>query len=672
MTLTDDRLEAVRARLKALPELEQAVRDAVAAGSGPGLGPDVVRPDAADVLAAGTQPLESVVRVDALEAIVRRIGRPPLMIRNDAVVLEPLPDFPTGTDTRIKHVEADIRSVGRVEFLNHTMAWGGTGWVIASGDSTRVVVTNRHVAKLVARRGSDGRGVFLRSPATGVLYGIDLDFKEEVGSAAADAAPFEVSDILYLADDTEPDIALLRIHGDALPDPLPLSDDDPEPGDLVALVGYPAFDTRNDVNDQARYFHDIYDVKRFAPGKVMQALTGRTELTHDCPSLGGNSGSPLLSLETGKVVGLHFSGQYGIANSAVGVGSLKAALAGGSPVVIPVQPGPQEGAEAAGDGAHAAAELADRAGYDPAFLGEGLATPWPGLPDAVRADLARPSDETPEQPFELRYTHFGVRFSTSRRQPVMTAVNIDGEHSVRIKRDRDRWFTDGRIAADAQLGARDYDDPQIDRGHMVRREDPNWDADAAGTVAALANDDTFHYTNAAPQHSLMNQGKQLWQGLENYVLDSARTHGFRACVFTGPVARDDDPEIKPGVLAPREFWKLVAMQDADGPVLHATAYLLSQGDLIRDLLEKRRRTEAVEGFELGAYRTFQIAIRDLADATGYDFGAYLAADPLGTATEAAEDAEPQYLPLETEADVVLWVFPRANPPVVGRAKPPRC
>jgi len=52
-------------------------------------------------------------------------------------------------------------------------------------------------------------------------------------------------------------------------------------------------------------------------------------------------------------------------------------------------------------------------------------------------------------------------------------------------------------------------------------------------------------------------------------------------------------------------------------------------------------------------RTFQIAIRDLADATGYDFGAYLAADPLGTATEAAEDGEPQYLPLESEADVVL-------------------
>jgi endonuclease G, mitochondrial len=200
---------------------------------------------------------------------------------------------------------------------------------------------------------------------------------------------------------------------------------------------------------------------------------------------------------------------------------------------------------------------------------------------------------------------------------------------------------------------------------MVRREDPNWDTAAAGpadvtALAKRANEDTFHYTNAGVQHSVMNQGKDLWLGLENYILDSARTEGFKACVLTGPVNRDDDPEIKDGVRAPKEFWKLVAMPDADGDGLHATAYLLSQGDLIRDLLEKRNRTEAVEGFELGAYRTFQIAIRDLADATEYDFSAYLDADPLGrpgSDTEAAEDALPRYVPLERLSDVQMSARP---------------
>ena len=33
----------------------------------------------------------------------------------------------------------------------------------------------------------------------------------------------------------------------------------------------------------------------------------------------------------------------------------------------------------------------------------------------------------------------------------MTAVNIDGAHSVRIKRGNDKWFTDGRISPEVQL-----------------------------------------------------------------------------------------------------------------------------------------------------------------------------------------------------------------------------
>jgi hypothetical protein len=43
-----------------------------------------------------------------------------------------------------------------------------------------------------------------------------------------------------------------------------------------------------------------------------------------------------------------------------------------------------------------------------------------------------------------------------------------------------------------------------------------------------------HDTNAAPQRSLLNQGKQLWQGLEIYILNSARMYGFKACIVTAP------------------------------------------------------------------------------------------------------------------------------------------
>jgi endonuclease G len=660
--MDEERAESLRTRLAQSPELAAAVRAALVDRAAPGPIEQAVTDEAREAVAADREPLERAVGVDTLEAIVQRVGRPPLLVRNDAVELEPLVDFPPGTDALVVGVSACIPSVGRVEFVNHRLRWGGTGWVVAADGKARVVATNRHVAKLVAQRTSNGAGVFLRSPSSGARYGMDIDFREEVGSGDA-SRTFTVESVTHLADDAAPDVALLRLVGEGLPDPLELAGREAATSDLVALIGYPAFDSRNDVDAQARYFRDLYDVKRFAPGRVMQPLSSRTTLTHDCTSLGGNSGSPLIRLDTGEVVGLHFAGVYGVANSAVGVGSLKRTLRNGSrPVVVAPQLAQGDGGAERADGHRSADDLADRAGYDPAFLTGRPLVPWPGLPAAVEDDLARPSDATADNPFELRYTHFGVQHSTSRRQAVMTAVNIDGEHAVRIKRTRDKWFSDGRLPAEFQLSRHHYDDPQIDRGHMVRREDPNWDPAAAGSadatpLAQQANDDTFHYTNAGIQHSAMNQGKDLWLGLEDYILDSARTEGFRACVFTGPVNREDDPAIADGVLAPKEFWKLVVMPDADGDGLHATAYVLSQGDLIRELLERRDRTEAVEGFELGAYRTFQVAVQDLADVTGYDFSAYLDADPLARAHadggETPDAGAPLFVPLDRLEDVRL-------------------
>lgn len=659
-------MKTARERLQDSPALRSAVNAQLAAGMLSRMGlPDLPHADD-DGEARSVDALESVSADSALEAIVQRVGRPPLLIKNNQVVLgtgedDSLADFPAGTDARIRGTERTIPSVGRVEFTNFRIGWGGTGWVIAAEGQDRIVVTNRHVAGLVARRTADGRGVFLRDPSQ-LRFGAALDFNEEFESVAAQATPFSVVDIPYLADATAPDVAFLRITGQNLPTPLMLADSDAALDDLVALIGYPAYDPRNNADDMARYFRDLYEVKRYAPGRITQPLGPGSALQHDCTSLGGNSGSPLIRLTDGKVVGLHFSGIYGQFNRAVGAATLRQLLAGGRPsTTIAALAG---SAEAAGDGIHTPSDLVDREGYDPDFLGGGdLAVPWPVLPGTVEDDLARPSDELADRPFEIRYTHFGVKFSRSIRQPMMTAVNIDGQHMVAIKRGTDKWFRDGRIPLDIQLGKQDYADPDIDRGHLVRRQDPNWDdsipvAAPGGSVSPLAvqaNDDTFHYTNSAVQHGDLNSGSKQWLGLEDYILSSAMTHGFRACVFTGPVMRADDEEIAPGVIAPREFWKLVVMTSAGSGRLHATAYLLSQGELIRDLLEKRSRTEAVEGFALGAYRTFQISIGDLAEATTYDFARYVPFDPLGSASleEAPRDREPLYVPLDSMAQIVL-------------------
>ncbi len=216
--------------------------------------------------------------------------------------------------------------------------------------------------------------------------------------------------------------------------------------------------------------------------------------------------------------------------------------------------------------------------------------------------------------------------SASRRLPLITAVNIDGAGSVRLKR-KGNWRLDGRLDKAHQIGNGLYASNPLDRGHMVRRRDPGW-----GPNAQEAEIDTFHYTNCAPQHEDLNQKE--WLGLEDYVLEAVDTLDFRASVLTGPVFRDTDKRLKqgvgdPDVQIPEEFWKVVAMVDANTGKLSATGYVLSHGPMIRNLVESV--------FVFGSYKTYQVRIALIAEQTGLDFGALTKADPLGEdlPTEAA-------------------------------------
>ena len=98
----------------------------------------------------------------------------------------------------------------------------------------------------------------------------------------------------------------------------------------------------------------------------------------------------------------------------------------------------------------------------------------------------------------------------------------------------------------------------LDRGHMVRREDPNW---GSVKVAKRANVDTFHFTNACPQMGAVNQ--VIWLGLENHILHHTREDDMRVSVFAGPFLTDNDFTFR-GVFIPKSFWKIVAFLLEDG------------------------------------------------------------------------------------------------------------
>ncbi|MEJ7724838.1 MAG: DNA/RNA non-specific endonuclease, partial [Ilumatobacteraceae bacterium] len=74
---------------------------------------------------------------------------------------------------------------------------------------------------------------------------------------------------------------------------------------------------------------------------------------------------------------------------------------------------------------------------------------------------------------ELKYRNFSVVMSKSRRLPMVTAANINGQESRRLPR-VDVWSYDGRLDKKDQWGDELYADNPLDRGHMVRRADPVW------------------------------------------------------------------------------------------------------------------------------------------------------------------------------------------------------
>lgn len=529
------------------------------------------------------------------EAIVRAQARPVLLVENHRVTL---PSSDVLSRRIAKHAgafEPALRSVGRVELVGHPeLDWVGTGWMIEED----VIVTNRHVADEFARRDATGLGyVFVRNQA-GAEVLPRIDFHEEYRSVVA--AEFRIERVLYVAPHSEgsPDVAFLRVvpgaDGAMLPPPI-------QPVDalakalrkrrFMAVVGYPARDSRSDSRLMDRIFGDIYDVKRFAPGEVMTAQRDQWYFEHDATTLGGNSGSVILDLETGRALGLHYAGAHRKANYAVRIDTVfemlhvargRTTVPGASLEPLAEKLRPRKAYTASG--------------YDERFLGPAVPLPKPTKGEG----LLKAGDG--KDPWRLDYTHFSVRMHEQRRLPAVTAVNIDGTARLKLSRKGQTWFFDSRIAREQQVGAEFYGPTGFDRGHMVRREDPVW---GPPDDAARANEDTFHYTNAAPQHPGLNQKE--WLELEDYVLDNADARDLKVSVFTGPVFSAADPVVL-GVQVPMRFWKVAVLVEADTQQLACAAYLLSQEAMV------------AEAFHYGRFKTYQVPLVRIEQLTGVHFG----------------------------------------------------
>ena len=191
-------------------------------------------------------------------------------------------------------IQRAIAGVGRLELqrAGRTVKLG-SGW-LARAD---VVVTNRHTIDDVRREIAAGE--------------VEINMLAE--RHPEEAQRRRISAVLAIS--SELDLAFLRVEAGAHP-VIALATAAPEIGQRVCAIGFPTGRLAHYEPARARKcFPAPFDVKRLSPGTITGLRADRVE--HDCATLGGNSGGVLLDVVTGAAVGLHYGGQWSLANHAV-------------------------------------------------------------------------------------------------------------------------------------------------------------------------------------------------------------------------------------------------------------------------------------------------------------------------------------------------------------------
>ncbi|HZV69831.1 MAG TPA: DNA/RNA non-specific endonuclease [Saprospiraceae bacterium] len=268
-------------------------------------------------------------------------------------------------------------------------------------------------------------------------------------------------------------------------------------------------------------------------------------------------------------------------------------------------------------------------GYHHQFLGSKFKINLPVLNEDQIRDIVKFGSNK----FKLDFIHFSSVMSKSRRLPFFTAVNIDGNLWQNNNRKGD-FQDDPRIKSDEQFGKSLYSAAKsdFDRGHLVRREDPEWGTPA---LSKQAGENTFWFTNCAPQHKDLNQ--KIWAELEANILHlGADEQNLKVNVFTGPVLAKTDGifvTLIAGkeVQIPNLFWKVVVWTKSNGKA-YAVGFLMSQEKFLikygiikkqfianAKSLNKIKDEDIFEHLEFKDGKTYQVRIEEIEKVSGLKF-----------------------------------------------------
>lgn len=243
----------------------------------------------------------------ALETVIR-ILRPAPVSREG--ILEDIPDR-QGTNLHpqeLKDLWRDFRtgvkdymsSIGRIEFANGEHV--GTGFLVGPD----LVATNRHVLGQLTW-GTE----MLSNGRAQIVMGREGD-----GDSLKDCLTIEGVEGVH----PTLDMALLKIAETERP-PLEVDVTEAKRGERVVAIGYPGEDAGGNPFFLSAIFGNEFGVRRASLGELLSG-SGDPNVFHDCSVTAGSSGSPIFSLASGKVIGIHRGGRFMFRNEGVCGGRL--------------------------------------------------------------------------------------------------------------------------------------------------------------------------------------------------------------------------------------------------------------------------------------------------------------------------------------------------------------
>jgi V8-like Glu-specific endopeptidase len=250
--------------------------------------------------------LPKPMELAALE-VMMHLMRPAPLCRNGQ--LDPLPEYNKFEPGLVEawnrfrdFIQPYLMAVGRID--RTTGGEEGTGLGTGFLVSDELLITNRHVLDALtygAGEIGEGQGV--------------VNFEQQFDRADTEK-PWPI--VAKVAAHQELDVVVLRVRPATNRRPLKIVASVAAPldaGTRVVAIGYPSNDPARNPLFIRRIYNDTFGVKRAAPGQVTDA--DEEYLFHDCSTLGGNSGSPLIAMNSGEVIGVHSSGFFMYRNEAV-------------------------------------------------------------------------------------------------------------------------------------------------------------------------------------------------------------------------------------------------------------------------------------------------------------------------------------------------------------------